>query len=97
MGILDSLASYNKRWEEAYRDHFSESELSSIDEIEVVASQYGTSARVSTGTTNSFISMHKDNPIIPVGTKLDKSLCCIIHLVRGEQTTVKLLYEGTIE
>lgn len=97
MGILNSLNSYQKKWEEISRDVFSQEEMDEILSIEVVPSQFGTSARINLAEEVKYIPLHKDNPFIPVGTILDKSQCLVVSLVRGNQTTCKLLYNGDVE
>lgn len=97
MGLLDNVASYSKRWSEAGREAFASEDIERIDSIEVVPSQYGTSAKVSVGEYDKYYPLHRENPVLPVGTKLDKRYCTVVHLVRGEQTCEKLLYTGSID
>lgn len=91
---LMNIKMYNASWVEDSRESFNSEEMSSISNIEVVPSQYGKSARLTIGGKNGYIPLSSECSDIPVGTKLDKSLCMVVHLVRGEQTCDKLLYNG---
>lgn len=91
---LSNIKMYNASWTEDSRESFSGEEMSSINDIEVVPSQYGKSARISINGKNGYIPLSAECANIPVGTKLEKSLCMVVHLVRGEQTCEKLLYKG---
>ena len=91
---LSNVKMYNASWVEDSRESFNSEEMSSIKDIEVVPSQYGKSARISIKGKKGYIPLSAECANIPVGTKLDKSLCMVVHLVRGEQTCDKLLYNG---
>lgn len=91
---LSNVKMYNASWVEDSRESFNNEEMSSINDIEVIPSQYGKSARISINGKNGYIPLSAECANIPVGTKLDKSLCMVVHLVRGEQTCEKLLYNG---
>ena len=94
MGILSKAVLYAPVWSEAYRTRFDEDDLNSITEIEVVASNYGISARVETTSGNAYYPISRESSPLNVGDKLDPKRCTIIHLVRGEQETDKLSYSG---
>lgn len=91
---LNDIKMYNASWVEDSRESFNSEEMSLINDIEVVPSQYGKSARISINGKNGYIPLSAECANIPVGTKLDKSLCMVVHLVRGEQKCAKLLYNG---
>ena len=94
MGLLDSRTTYNKSWEEVSRENFSQDDLNIIENIEVVPANYGKSARVSKPNGFCFFSLSRECQDLPVGKRLDKEKCVIVHLMRGEQETDKLLYLG---
>ncbi len=94
MGILKNAVLYAPVWTEDYRVRFDEEDLNAITEIEVVASNYGISARVALPDGNAYYPIHRDSSKLAVGDHLDKNLCTIIHLKRGDQETEKLLYTG---
>ena len=91
---LSNIKMYNASWVEDSRESFNSEEMSSINDIEVVPSQYGKSARISINGKNGYIPLSAECANIPVGTKLVNLLCMVVHLVRGEQTCDKLLYNG---
>ena len=91
---LSDIKMYNASWVEDSRESFNSEEMSSINDIEVVPSQYGKSARISINGKNGYIPLSAECANIPVGTKLDKSLCMVVHLVRGEQKCNKRLDNG---
>ena len=91
---LSNIKMYNASWVEDSRESFNSEEMSSINYLEVVPSQYGKYAKISINGKNGYIPLSAECANIPVGTKLDKSLCMVVHLVRGEQTCEKLLYNG---
>ena len=94
MGILSNRVLYNKVWTEYKREQFSQEDLEMIESIEVVAGNYGTSAKVEMADGDTFYPIHRDSSPLAVGDKLDPALCTIIYLKRGDATTEKLLYNG---
>lgn len=95
MGLLNNVTVYAKTWEEIGRESFSESDLNEIEEIKVVPSNYGKSARVSTKNGYCFYTLSRECADIPCDEYLDKEKCMIVHLQRGsDQFTDKLLYLG---
>ena len=94
MGILANRVLYSKVWTEDYRENFSQEDLDMIESIEVVAGNYGISAKVEMADGDTFYPIHRDSTVLAVGDKLDPTLCTIIHLKRGDATTEKLLYSG---
>lgn len=94
MGILANRVLYNKVWTEDYRENFTEEDINMIESIEVVAGNFGISAKVEMADGDTFYPIHRDSVELSVGDKLDPKFCTIIHLKRGEATTEKLLYNG---
>lgn len=95
MGLLDNRTVYAKSWEETSREEFTAEDKASIEEIEVVAANYGKSARVSKKSGYIFFSLSRESQELPIGTMLDKEKCMIVHLHRGsDQFVDKLLYLG---
>lgn len=94
MGILANRVLYNKVWTEDYRETFTKEDLNLIESIEVVAGNFGISAKVEMADGDTFYPIHRDSTELSVGDKLDPKLCTIIHLKRGEAITEKLLYTG---
>ena len=99
MGALSNLSGrlYQAKWEEdlTAREKLVDSpeEEKQVLDIEVVAGEYGKSARIETAEGVRFYSLQKDCQDLPIGMKLKPSLCLICHLKRGVyQTTEKLLY-----
>ena len=86
---------YAQTWNEVSREQLTEDELKSVVEIEVVAGEYGKSAKITRDNGVQYYPIHRDSNELQVGAKLDPKLCWIIHLKRGVmQTTDKLLYQG---
>lgn len=94
MGILANRVLYNKVWTEYKREQFSQEDLEMIESIEIVAGNFGISAKVEMTDGDTFYPIHRDSSTLAVGDKLDPTLCTIIYLKRGEATTEKLLYNG---
>lgn len=94
MGILANRVLYNKVWTEDYRETFTEEDLNLIESIEVVAGDYGISAKVEMADGDIFFPIHRDSVELSAGDRLDPKQCTIIHLKRGDATTEKLLYNG---
>ena len=94
MGILANRVLYNKVWTEYKREQFSQEDLEMIESIEVVAGNFGISAKVEMTDGDTFYPIQRDSSPLAVGDKLDPKLCTIVYLKRGEATTEKLLYNG---
>jgi len=96
MSILNkpNIVLYNKVWTEDHRETFSQEDIEQIESIEVVAGDYGTSARVEMADGDTFFPIHRDSIDLKVGDKLDPQFCTVIYLKRGDARTQKLLYTG---
>ena len=95
MGLLTGKVLYAKVWQEDYRENFAEDDLNEIENITIVAGNYGLSAKVEMADGDWFYPLHRDsNPALNVGDNLDPKQCVIIHLKRGDSTTEKLLYQA---
>ena len=94
MGLLDHKVFYAKTWQAIGEDKFSDEEINQIESIEIVAGNYGISAKVETTEGNTFYPIQRDSSPLKVGDKLDPQYCYIITLKRGDATTEKLRYNA---
>ena len=96
MGLLDKVM-FVRCWSEVSRTNFTEEELAKIESIDVVAGEWGLSARVFINGTDkcTFYGLSKDCNLA-VGDKLDPKKCVIVTLERGADTVEKLLYTDDV-
>lgn len=92
MSILNNVR-YAQTWTEVSREQFPEDDLQDIVEIEVVAADWGKSAKITTKSDVMFYGISRDSRELSIGDKLDPKQCWLVHLKRGvDGRTDKLLY-----
>lgn len=93
MSLFDKVY-FSRTWNEVSRRNFTEEEIAAIESIDIVAGDWGFSARVFIAGTDkmTYYGLSKESVELPVGSKLDPKKCVIIELERSGQKVEKLLY-----
>lgn len=94
MGLLakKNFKTYLNTWEEVSRESFDSDDMAIVESAEVVASNYGISAKlVYISGEVVFIPLSRDNQDMGIGQTIDLSKCFLVTLKRGTEYTEKLL------
>jgi hypothetical protein len=95
MGILSKvgLKKYQDTWTEVSRSKFESDDIDSIEAMEVVASQWGISVKITwVDGEVSFVPCSKEVSDVCIGDIVDPAKCFLVTLKRGDKTCEKILF-----
>lgn len=95
MGILSKvgLKKYQDTWTEVSRSKFESDDIDSIEAMEVVASQWGISVKITwIDGEVSFVPCSKEVNDVCIGDIVDPAKCFLVTLKRGDKTCEKILF-----
>lgn len=95
MGILSkiSLKKYQDTWEEVSREKFDEADVASVESMEVVASNWGISVKITWRSGDvSYLPISQRVEGAMIGQQIDPAKCFLVTLKRGEKTCEKIYF-----
>lgn len=95
MGILSKigLKKYQDTWTEVSRAKFESDDIDAIESMEVVASQWGISVKITwIDGEVSFVPCSKEVDDVCIGDTVDPAKCFLVTLKRGDKTCEKILF-----